>query len=73
MEIAEFVILGYVAGLVPFPHHNQSPRNTYKYAMVKQAIGHIALNTKKRFDSVILQLSYTHRPIVLTKGHHKLQ
>lgn len=67
LEIAEFAILGYVAGLIPFPHHNQSPRNTYQCAMGKQAIGHIALNTKKRFDSVILQLSYTHRPLVSTK------
>ncbi|KAH9410559.1 RNA polymerase Rpb2, domain 6 [Ordospora pajunii] len=67
LEISEFAILGYVAGLVPFPHHNQSPRNTYQCAMGKQAIGHIALNTKKRFDSVILQLTYTHKPMVSTK------
>ncbi|CAD25947.1 DNA-DIRECTED RNA POLYMERASE III SUBUNIT 2 (130kDa SUBUNIT) [Encephalitozoon cuniculi GB-M1] len=67
LEISEFAILGYVAGLVPFPHHNQSPRNTYQCAMGKQAIGHISLNVKKRFDSVILQLTYTHRPMVSTK------
>ena len=29
LEIAEFAILGCVASLIPFPHHNQSPRNTY--------------------------------------------
>lgn len=29
LEIAEFAILGVVAALIPFPHHNQSPRNTY--------------------------------------------
>lgn len=67
LEISEFAILGYVAGLVPFPHHNQSPRNTYQCAMGKQAIGHISLNVKKRFDSVILQLTHTHRPMVSTK------
>lgn len=67
LEISEFVVLGYVAGLIPYPHHNQSPRNTYQCAMGKQAMGHIALNTKKRFDAVILQLSYTHRPLVSTK------
>ncbi|KAL7344526.1 DNA-directed RNA polymerase III subunit RPB2 [Encephalitozoon intestinalis] len=67
LEISEFAILGYVAGLVPFPHHNQSPRNTYQCAMGKQAIGHISLNVKKRFDPVILQLTYTHRPMVSTK------
>lgn len=67
IEISEFTILGYVASLVPFPHHNQSPRNTYQCAMGKQAIGHIATNVKKRFDSSILQLNYTHRPIAASK------
>jgi DNA-directed RNA polymerase III subunit RPC2 len=67
VEIAEFAILGYVAGLIPFPHHNQSPRNTYQCAMGKQAVGHIALNARKRFDGIILQLCYTQRPLVSTR------
>ncbi len=37
MEIDPMTILGIVAGLVPYPHHNQSPRNTYQCAMGKQA------------------------------------
>lgn len=28
LEIEPFTILGAVAGLIPYPHHNQSPRNT---------------------------------------------
>lgn len=67
LEISEFAILGYVAGLIPFPHHNQSPRNTYQCAMGKQAIGHIATNVKRRFDSSILQLNYTQRPLAASK------
>jgi DNA-directed RNA polymerase III subunit RPC2 len=35
MEIDPFTILGVVAGLIPYPHHNQSPRNTYQCAMGK--------------------------------------
>jgi DNA-directed RNA polymerase III subunit RPC2 len=27
LEIAPFTILGAIAGLIPYPHHNQSPRN----------------------------------------------
>ncbi len=29
LEIEPFTLLGVVAGLIPYPHHNQSPRNTY--------------------------------------------
>jgi DNA-directed RNA polymerase beta subunit len=38
MEIDPLTILGVVCGLVPYPHHNQSPRNTYQCAMGKQVL-----------------------------------
>ncbi|KAL3171997.1 hypothetical protein MRX96_043674 [Rhipicephalus microplus] len=67
LEIEAFSLLGVCAGIIPFPHHNQSPRNTYQCAMGKQAMGTIGLNQRNRFDSVMYLLVYPHRPMVKTR------
>ena len=67
LEIEAFTLLGVCAGLIPYPHHNQSPRNTYQCAMGKQAMGTIGLNQKKRIDTLMYNLVYPMRPMVKTK------
>lgn len=77
IEIEPFTILGVVSGLIPYPHHNQSPRNTYQCAMGKQAMGNIAYNQLYRADSLLYLLVYPQRPLLTTKtielvGYDKL-
>uniref|UniRef100_A0A915HX80 DNA-directed RNA polymerase subunit beta n=1 Tax=Romanomermis culicivorax TaxID=13658 RepID=A0A915HX80_ROMCU len=67
LEIEPFTLLGVCAGLVPYPHHNQSARNTFQCAMGKQAMGTIGYNQRNRIDTLMYLICYPHKPMVKTR------
>ncbi|MGI0009234.1 MAG: DNA-directed RNA polymerase subunit B [Nitrosopumilaceae archaeon] len=68
MEIFPSAILGAGASIIPYPEHNQSPRNTYESAMAKQSLG---FSTPLMNASTYVRqhfMLYPQIPIVTTKA-----
>ena len=72
LEIFPSAILGTGASIIPYPEHNQSPRNTYESAMAKQSLG---FSTPMMNTSTYVRqhfMLYPQTPIVTTKALHLL-
>lgn len=66
-ELDPSVILGVAASLIPWPNHNQAPRNTYQISMGKQALGIFHSNHLNRMtDGKTKILAFPNRPMVET-------
>lgn len=65
-EIHPCMIMGLIAGSIPFSDHNQGPRNLFASAQMKQGIGTYALNYFKRMDTKGFVLYYPERPLMTT-------
>ena len=66
MEIHPSTIVGAINGMIPYAHHNQSPRNQLGCSQAKQGISLYATNFQNRFDNQAHVLCYTQAPLVRT-------
>jgi DNA-directed RNA polymerase II subunit RPB2 len=73
LEMHPALSLGVLASNIPFPDHNQAPRNCYQSSMGKQAIGVYSSNYKERLDTMGNILNYPQIPLIRTRMSDILQ
>jgi len=63
VEMDPTSILGIAANIIPYPNHNQGPRNTYQSSMAKQALGIMRAHHMACFNGKHKVLAYPTRPL----------
>jgi DNA-directed RNA polymerase subunit B' len=72
VEVDPSNMFGVVAGVLPYPEHNSSPRITMACAMAKQSLGIYATNFGSRYDTRGYVMYYPQEPMVRTRIYNSL-
>ncbi len=77
IEVHPSTILGLLGNCIPFPNHNQSPRNQLSASQSKQSLSVYATNFMNRFDNTANVICYGQVPLSRTLyldyfGHDRL-
>lgn len=72
LEIDNSSIAGYVVSVLPFQHHNSSPRLSMASSMTKQSLGLYSVNFNYRMDTRGFIQFYPQVPIVQTSSYAAL-
>ena len=66
VEIHPSTMVGLLTSMIPFPNHNQSPRNQLSCSQSKQGISIFSTNYPTRYDNQTHVLCYGEAPLVRT-------
>ena len=66
MEVHPSTIMGLLGNMIPYPNHNQSPRNQLSASQSKQGLSLYATNFQNRFDNTANVLVYGQAPLSRT-------
>ncbi|CAJ0577780.1 unnamed protein product, partial [Mesorhabditis spiculigera] len=68
-ELHPSCLFSYASNLIPFPDHNQSPRNIYQCQMAKQTLGTAIHSWFYRNDNKMYRLQFPQKPLLKTEAH----
>ncbi|PAV66793.1 hypothetical protein WR25_10517 [Diploscapter pachys] len=70
-ELHPSCLFSFAGNLIPFPDHNQSPRNVYQCQMGKQTMGTAVHTFHTRADNKMYKLQFPQQPLLQLEAYKK--
>ncbi|CAL2030071.1 unnamed protein product [Caenorhabditis brenneri] len=72
-ELHPSCLFSFAGNLIPFPDHNQSPRNVYQCQMGKQTMGTAVHSWHSRADNKMYRLQFPQQPLLKLEAYEKYE